>query len=69
LNGYWGLIISGIFFLVAGFVGIHLPDFREEIAVSSGPQQYKALSPRAKIVYLCIGAILVVVGAIRLVYR
>jgi hypothetical protein len=68
MNGNWGLIIFGAFFLVSGLVGIDLPDFREDIAVTSGPQQYQQLSPRMRIVFKALGVVLIVVGCIRSIY-
>ncbi len=68
MNGNWGLIIFGAFFLVSGLVGIDLPDFREDVAITSGPQQYRQLSPRMRIVFKVVGLIAIVVGCGRLMY-
>jgi hypothetical protein len=68
MNGNWGLIIFGAFFLVSGLVGIDLPDFREDVAVTPGPQQYQRLSPRMRIVFKILGVVLIVVGCVRLIY-
>ncbi len=68
MNGNWGLIIFGIFFLVAGLVGVDLPDLREDVTITSGPQQYRQLSPRMRIVFKVLGLVAIVVGCVRLIY-
>ena len=68
MNENWGLIIFGAFFLVSGLVGIDLPDFREDTAVTSGPQQYRQLSSRMRAVFKVLGVVGIVLGCIRLIY-
>ena len=68
MNGNWGLIIFGIFFLVSGLVGVDLPDLREDVTITSGPQQYRQLSPRMRIVFKVLGLVAIVVGCVRLIY-